>query len=96
MKKMKAYTYFVTIVFAAILVHIGTPDNVQAATKKFDIVKTAFSCEENDIYKLEIKNDPGNLKWSSSNSNVAVVSGGNLVALTPGQTTITAKSGNDT
>lgn len=35
MKKMKAYTYFVTIVFAAILVHIGTPDNVQAATKKY-------------------------------------------------------------
>lgn len=63
--------------------------------KKITLSKTSLSLKEGKTKKLTVTADPAdallNLEWTTSNANVATVSGGTVTAVKKGSATITVK-----
>lgn len=92
MKKIKWYQRFLVIVLTFALALSINPPELYAAKAKFNIVEAVRETYPENIFTIAVKNDPGNLKWSSSNPNVATVENGRVFTLYPGTATITAEN----
>ena len=94
---MKKKFVGMTVLFAAVICLILSirPVNVKAA--KIKLNKTEASLEVGDKVKLKVKNTSKKIKWKSDNKAVATVTQrGNVVGVSAGECTITAKVGKKT
>ncbi|MCQ2491999.1 MAG: Ig-like domain-containing protein [Lachnospiraceae bacterium] len=93
---LKLFTLLVVMMAA---LTFGFNTNAKAATtttaKKVYLSKSYFTLNSKQSYTLKLKNAPGKVTWSSSNTSIATVSSAGKVTAKSkdGSTTVTAKCG---